>query len=186
MTFSTERTPAAWWDRLVALSQRWYITLIVCVTGLVAVLRLVPSGFPLITADVLFLAGWIGVVAGQTALQVPRISSELQSWPDTGWARWLKPVIRITFLVTMLPLTLGILCAPCVLIFPTLQNTPFTTVAAALVLIGVVPWLLGGSLFVVAVLAALIIGLPIAIIRTQARARRRRHYDYPPHLPPRH
>lgn len=46
MTFSTERTPAAWWDRLVALSQRWYITLIVCVTGLVAVLRLVPSGFP--------------------------------------------------------------------------------------------------------------------------------------------
>jgi hypothetical protein len=171
------------WDRLLAVSQRWFVKLAVSVVGIVALFRLIPNRPLLTVADVVFLVGCVGTVAGKVISQAPQLNSVFDTWPDTRWARWAKPPCQFALLAAMGPLTLATLCVPFILLYPGLLNTPFKTIAEALLLLGGIPALLVMALVVLVMLLAFAIALPIGIFRATAHARRRRHYDYPPHLP---
>lgn len=178
-----ERAPTTRWHRLLLLSQRWYVRLGVMALGIIAFFRFIPGGVLLTVAGVVLLAGWLAVMVGKVVLALPQLNAELDSWPDNWWTRWARPSVRVAVLATIGPWFLGLLCIPLIVINPTLLHTPFKTVFTTLVMIAAGPWVLLGVLLILSALAALTVALPIAIIRATARARRRRHYDYPPHLP---
>jgi hypothetical protein len=168
-----ERVVSACWHWLTG-GWHWRATVVLLCVGVVSMMASVTTSGPVqLAAQAVFTAL---VLAGDSK-QVVQVVRDLRAhdWTRLRRVAWLQyPALVGGVLITLVP-GYGLL----VFIYPTLQSSPMTRVAVAL---AVVLLVLALALLALTLLALLVVLLwvPVLIVRSLSRERRRRSYH---HLP---
>lgn len=162
-----------WLERIIRIRRFWLTRLVTISLALASFTVFEFTSGPLQVAAQMVLSAYILLEGtGQWAEVMRRIWA--YDWDRWGRFAWLRYLTSAAAILVFSSLTYMLLLA----IDPVLRPTPVTNVAVA-VLIALIFLIMGLLALLLLVVALVILWVPVLVVRSRLRYRRRRHYRYP-------